>query len=146
MAKPDPALLDPARYPYQCEIPTRFGDLDVNQHVNNAAMVGLYEDARVRYHAASGYHAAMGAAGITAMVVSCALEYLGQGYYPEPMTFHVGAAELGRSSYLLLQLARQGSRTVGFSRATMVCVHDGKPTAIPDLFRDSVKPWMYRHD
>ena len=144
MAKPDPALLDPARYPYSCEIPTRFGDLDVNQHVNNASMVGLYEDARVRYHSASGYHAAMGAAGITSMVASCTLEYLGQAYYPEPIEFHGSAAELGRTSYQLLQLARQGDRVIGFSRATMVCVRDGRATPIPDLFRESVQPWMYR--
>ncbi|MDE2405283.1 MAG: acyl-CoA thioesterase [Sphingomonadales bacterium] len=143
MAKPDPALLDPARYPYTCEIATRFGDLDVNQHVNNAAMVSLYEDARVRFHGASGYHASLGASGITAMVASCQLEYLGQAFYPSPLTFHVAAAELGRTSYQLLQLVRQDGRTVGFSRAVMVCVRDSTAVAIPESFRESVKPWMF---
>jgi acyl-CoA thioester hydrolase len=143
MPKPDAALLDPARYPFSCEIPTRFGDLDTNMHVNNVALVGLYEEARVRYHAVSGYHAALGTANIVAMVASCALEYLGQAYYPEPVTMHVAAAELGRSSYHLLQLAQQGERIIGFSRATMVCARDGKATPIPDSFRESVKPWMF---
>jgi len=144
MAKPDPALLDPARYPFTCEIATRFGDLDTNMHVNNVAIISLYEDARVRYHAASGYHAAMGAAGITSMVASCTIEYLGQSYYPEPLTFHVAAAELGRTSYQLLQLVRQGERTVGFSRSTMVCVRDSQPVPIPEPFRASVQPWLVR--
>lgn len=144
MAKPDAALLDPARYPYTCEIATRFGDLDVNMHVNNVAMVQLYEDSRVRFHAASGYHASLGAAGIIAMVASCTLEYLGQAYYPDPLQFHVGAAQLGRTSYQLLQLVRQGDRVVGFSQATMVCVRDSQAVPIPDSFRESVKPWMFR--
>ena len=34
MAKPDPALLNPARYPFTTTIEPRFGDLDVNLHVN----------------------------------------------------------------------------------------------------------------
>ena len=144
MAKPDPALLATGRYPFACELATRFGDLDTNMHVNNVAMVGLYEEARVRYHAASGYHAALGAAGIVAMVASCTIDYLGQAFYPEPLVFHVGADGLGRTSYQLLQLVTQGERPVGFSRATMVCVSGSQAVPIPELFRDSVKPWMIR--
>ena len=144
MAKPDPALLDPARYVFRCEIATRFGDLDTNMHVNNAAMAGLYEDSRVRFHVVNGFHEALGAQGITAMVASCSFDYLGQSYYPEPLEFHIAAADIGRTSYHVLQLARQGERTVGFARATMVCVQNGRAVQIPDMFRESIKPWMFR--
>ena len=53
MARPDPALLDPARYPYSCSIETRYRDLDSNLHVNNGAMASLLEEGRVRFHRAS---------------------------------------------------------------------------------------------
>lgn len=143
MAKPDPALLDPARYSFVCEIATRFGDLDTNLHINNVAMAGICEDARVRFHKASGYHAALGGpGGAGAMVASFAIEYLGQGFYPDPLTVHVAAERIGSTSYSLVQLVRQGDRTVGFTRATMVVVSDGRPAPIPELFRTSVAPWM----
>ncbi|MDB5723718.1 MAG: acyl-CoA thioesterase [Novosphingobium sp.] len=143
MAKPDPALLDPTRYPFACEIATRFGDLDVNMHINNVALAGICEDGRVRFHKASGYHAALGGAGgVGAMVASFAIEYLGQAFYPAPVTVHVAAERLGGTSYSLVQLIRQGDRTAAFTRATMVVVKDDRPAPIPELFRTSVAPWM----
>lgn len=142
MAKPDPALLDPARYPFACEIATRFGDLDTNLHINNVALAGICEDARVRFHKASGYHTALDGTGTGAMVASFAIEYLGQGFHPDPLTIHVAAERIGGASYSLIQLVRQGDRTVAFTRATMVVVSDGRPAPIPELFRSSVAPWM----
>jgi acyl-CoA thioester hydrolase len=142
MAKPDPALLDPARYPFVCEIATRFSDLDTNLHINNVALAGICEDARVRFHKASGYHAALGQSGTGAMVASFTVEYLGQGYHPDPLSVHVAAERIGSTSYSLVQLVRQGDRTIGFTRATMVVVSDGRPAPIPELFRTSVAPWM----
>lgn len=144
MPKPDPALLDRARYPFTCEIATRFGDLDVNLHVNNATMMGLYEESRVRFHRATGYLATISKAGIAAMVASCAVEYLGQSYYPKPLAFHLAIAKLGRSSYHVMQLVTQGERAVGFCRTTMVCVREGAAVPIPDLFRENIQQWMFK--
>ncbi|MFT4026451.1 MAG: acyl-CoA thioesterase [Novosphingobium sp.] len=144
MAKPDPALLDPARYPFRSEIETRFGDLDLNQHINNVALAQLCEESRVRFHKASGYHAALATGGVGAMVASLTIEFLGQGYYPEPVTAHVAAERLGNSSYSLVKLIRQGDRTVVFARATMVVMKDNAPVPIPQVFRESVQPWMFR--
>ena len=142
MAKPDPALLNPARFPFSCTIEPRFGDLDTNMHLNNVALAGIVEDARVRFHRESGFHTAV--KGIAAMVASFAIEYLGQAYYPAPLTIHVAAMRVGRTSYELGQLVMQDGRIVAFTRAIMVCVKDGVPTDIPQMFADSVKPWMLR--
>jgi len=60
MPKPDPAMLDPARYPFRCAIETCFGDLDTNLHINNVSLSGLLEEGRVRFHRASGFHAMIG--------------------------------------------------------------------------------------
>lgn len=149
MAKPDPALLDPARYPFHCRIETRFGDLDTNLHLNNVALVGMLEEGRVRFHRTSGYHAAAAAAGMTSMVASIGIEFLGQSFYPEPLDMHVGAASLGRTSYVLQQLVMQGGRVVTFARSVMVCMgkgsHEGgNAIPIPDSFRQSVQSWMIR--
>ncbi|MEO5586272.1 MAG: thioesterase family protein [Novosphingobium sp.] len=142
MAKPDPILLAPARYPFVCEIPTRFADLDTNMHLNNAALASILEDARVRFHAASDYH--IGREGWTAMVANLTIDYLGQGFYPAPVSVHIGATSVGRTSYSLAQLVRQGDAIVALARSVMVCVKDDRPFPLPDAFRESVKPWMFQ--
>src|SRR5579863_2267668 len=141
MAKPDPALLDPARYPFHCAIPTRFGDLDINMHVNNVALVGILEEARVRFNQASGFRGAVVGQGTNktqAMIVSFAVEFLGQAYYLQPLDVYVAAASVGRSSFALLQLATQEGRIVCSSRAVMVCMEDNRAAALPADFGDSV--------
>ena len=140
MPRPDPALLDPERYPFRCELATRFGDLDTNLHINNVALAGLLEEARVRFHRASRYHDAI--AGMTSMAVSIAIEYLGQGYYPQPIEVHVAATDIGRTSYALCQLVRQEERVIAFARAIFVCVKDDRPAPIPPAFARTVGPFM----
>jgi len=54
MARPDPALFDPARYPFGNSVTTRFADLDPNGHINNVAMAAVFEDARLRFLTAVG--------------------------------------------------------------------------------------------
>ena len=142
MAKPDPALLDFARYRFACSIETRFGDLDVNMHINNVALAGLLEEGRVRYHRAAGTLGAL--TGAYPMVASLAVEFLGQSYFPDPIEVRVAATHLGRTSYTLAQLASQGTRVVAFAQATMVCMGPDGPVALPPAFRDGVQPWMLR--
>lgn len=142
MARPDPALLDPARYPFACEVPTRFADLDVNRHLNNVALAGMVEEGRVRFHQTSGFVGAL--RGLSAMVASMRIEFIGQGFYPQPVTAHAGAARIGRSSYALDLLLMQEGRTVAFAESVIVCVKDGVPTALPQGFRDTVNDWMIR--
>ena len=142
MPKPDPALLDKARYPFSYQIEPRFGDLDTNLHINNVAMTGILEDGRVRFHRASSFHAAM--VDLTSMVASIQVEYLDQSFYPDPLQVHVAASRLGRTSYSLNQLVRQGDRIVAYSEAVMVCVGKSGPAPLPEAFRTSIADWMLR--
>ena len=142
MARPDPALLDPARYPFRCEIETRFSDLDTNLHLNNVALAGLLEEGRVRFHRAGGYHAAIH--GMTSMVASLAIEFLGQSHFPDPLEMYVAAARLGRTSYQLNQLVSQQGRIVAYAQAVLVCMRNNAPGELPAAFLGSVEPWMLR--
>ena len=139
MPKPDPALLDPARYPFHCSIETRFADLDLNQHLNNVSLVGLLEEGRVRYHRAAGNHGPGGQ--LSPMVVSMAVEFLGQSYFPDPLDVHVAAGPPGRTSYTLYQLVTQQGRIVAFAQAVMVSMNGDRPTELPAAFRESLELW-----
>jgi acyl-CoA thioester hydrolase len=142
MPRPDPALLRPERYPFRCTIETRFGDIDVNQHVNNVALVGLLEEGRVRFHRESGYHEAI--RGMTSMVASIAVEFLGQSYFPDPLAIHVAPSRLGTTSYTLDQLVTQQGRLVAYAQAVMVCMGEAGPVPLPATFRDNVAAWALR--
>ncbi|MBB4857842.1 acyl-CoA thioester hydrolase [Novosphingobium chloroacetimidivorans] len=143
MAKPDPALLDPARYPFTCRIEPRFGDLDVNLHINNVAMASMLEESHVRLHRASGYRQAL-PAGVTTMVASVTIEYLGEGAYPDPVDFHLAVSHVGRTSHEVVKLVMQNGRVIAFSRTVMVTVGPDGPVAIPPSFTKQVDRWMLR--
>lgn len=139
MPKPDPALLSPARYPYSCQIETRFGDQDVNRHINNVAIAAYLEDARVRFYHANGFRQHV--AKLRVMIVSIAIEYLGEAHYPGTITVDCAVEAVGNSSLTLIHLVRQGDTLVAFSRCVMVAVDDaGKVSPVPDVLGD----WMIR--
>jgi acyl-CoA thioester hydrolase len=142
MAKPDPALLDPARYPFSSTIEPRFGDLDLNLHINNVAMAGFLEDGRVRFHRESGYRD--GLAGLSSMVASVAIEYLGEALYPDSLTVHCAVEDIGRSSHRLIQLVTQGARSVAFGRSVLVTVGSDGPAPLPASFADQAERWRLR--
>jgi acyl-CoA thioester hydrolase len=142
MAKPDPALLDPARYPFHCRIEPRFGDLDVNLHINNVALAAMLEEAHVRFHRASGYAARQ--QGLSTMVASVTIDYLAQGSYPEPVDVHIAVERMGRTSHVLAKLATQGERPIGFSRAVLVSVRNDGPAPMPDAFVAQADCWELR--
>lgn len=142
MPKPDPALLDPARYSFNCQIEPRFGDLDYNLHINNVALLGIVEEARLRFHAAAGHPVLRH--DLRPLVASVAVEYLAEGRHPDPLTICAGLVSIGRSSYTLGQLALQCGRAIAHVRTVMVCTDDSGPATIPQDVRDAMQPWLLR--
>ena len=142
MAKPDPALLDSARFPFRSVIEPRFGDLDYNLHINNVAMLGIVEEARLRFHAGAGHLA--GEHGLRPLVASMGVEYLAEGLHPDPLTVCTALSHIGRTSYVLDQLVLQRDRPITYVRTVMVCTDRAGPAAIPAAFRDAAQPWMLR--
>lgn len=143
MAKPDPALLDPAGYPHICEVTTRYADLDPNNHINNVAMAAIIEDARVRFHLASGFAKAI-PAGAQIMVVSLTIDYLAQAHYPHPLVIHSGLASVGERSLRLRHLLVQNGRPVALAEAVAVHVVDGKAVPLPETLRGTIEAWKCR--
>ncbi|MFM2301022.1 MAG: hypothetical protein RLZZ84_758 [Pseudomonadota bacterium] len=133
MPRPDPALLDPARYPFTVATTTRFADVDPNRHLNNVALAAMMEDGRVRFNFAIGFRDAI--APRRAMVASMGIEYLAQGYFPDPVEVRAAIEGAGRTSFAVIQLLTQGGRNVAFARSVIVCIDGDTPSSIPDAFR-----------
>jgi len=128
MAKPDPSLLDPARYRHQIAITPRYGDLDTNQHINNIAISAMFEDARLRFLVDV---AGTSPAGAAIMVVHLSIDYLAQTHYPDPIVFHGAVARVGRSSVETLQLAVQGNTPVAVAQTVFVITDGQRPLPVP---------------
>jgi acyl-CoA thioester hydrolase len=142
MARPDPALLDAARYPFSRPIDPRFSDLDVNRHINNVAIASFLEDVRVRFSQANGFMAS--SPGLAMMIASIAIEYLAEARYPDPLEVHSAIERLGRSSHAVVQLIVQGTTTVAFARTVVVAVGDAGAVVLSEDFMRDSQPWMLR--
>ena len=133
MPRPEPALLDPARYPFAHQVTTRFADVDPNQHLNNVALAAMMEDARVRFNLEMRGRIRIGER--RAMVASVAMDYLSQGHFPGPVTVHCGIEGVGRTSWTIAQLLEQEGRTVAFARSILVAIADDRPTPLDDDYK-----------
>ena len=140
MPRPEPALLDPARYPFTHAATTRFADVDPNQHLNNVALAAMMEDARVRFNLAIGSAIKIGER--RAMVASITMDYLAQGYFPDPVAVHCAIEGIGRTSWTIIQLLAQGGKPVAFARSVLVAIADDRPTPVADDYRLQLGEWM----
>jgi acyl-CoA thioester hydrolase len=142
MAKPEPILLDPASYPMRTEIGLRYSDLDVNRHLNNVALIDILQDGRGYYHRASGMvHAT---SDFTLMVANLNVQFLGEGFYGEPVVCHTGLLALGRTSQTVGQLATQGDRPIAYAETVMVTMVGGTSAPHPQKYREQMEPWLIR--
>jgi acyl-CoA thioester hydrolase len=131
--RPEPFELNIENYPFTTEIQLRFGDVDLNGHVNNVAVVRLFEECRVRFalhyrkHASNAVIAAM-----RATIVSTLVTYLHEIFYPDPVIVGVGMLHIGTSSFTKGAVILQRNRVVAHCRATLVRSEQGKSQALPE--------------
>lgn len=140
MARIDRARFDAARFPAMLAVQTRFDDLDVQGHINNAAAVVILQEARAQFNIASGLPNLRG--GLRTMIAGLTLEYAGEMHHPEPVEVSTGVLAIGRSSFRLGQVARQGGRGRIYSEAVMVFADADGPASIPPALRSALEGLM----
>ena len=140
MTRLDRARLDAAEFPVRFEVQTRFDDTDMQGHLNNAAVVVLLQEARVDFNRQAGLwdHGK----GLRMMAVGITVEFAGEMFFPERVEIFSGTTKIGRSSYTLAQVARQGGTARIYAEATMVFADENGPTAIPDPIRAALERMM----
>jgi acyl-CoA thioester hydrolase len=132
--KPAPERLQLASYPFATELVPRFGDMDVQGHLNNVALAGLYEEARVRF-VSSLYQLHSRPDGQRPMLAEATIRYLAEGHYPGQLVATCGVLRIGRSSYVIAQAMFQESVCIGIAEIVIVWTRDQRPHPIPDEFR-----------
>jgi acyl-CoA thioester hydrolase len=127
--KPEPFRLRRAAYPYFRTVPARFGDMDEEGHLNNVALAGFYEEARVsflRHHLKSrdGH-------GFRFVIANMSISYLAEAHYPGDYDIGVGVSRIGNTSFSLGAGLFLGEVCLGVMDTVQVVIMDDKPSAIP---------------
>lgn len=140
MARLDRVRLDTAHLPFFFEAQTRFDDLDVQGHVNNAAVSVLLQEARTRFNAALGIRALGQGRGLA--VVAMTVEFAAELHHPEPVELRCGLLLLGRTSFTLGQIARQKGANAVYAEVTLVVTGPEGAVPIPDAMRAAFTEMM----
>jgi acyl-CoA thioester hydrolase len=135
--KPTPERLALRTYPHHTKIEPRFQDLDPLGHLNNVALAGIYEEARVRF-TQTFRHPPAGAEGRRPVVAAISVTYLAEGLYPVPLTVATGVLKIGRSSYVTGQALFQNDLCIGTADTVVVFTDAGRPFPLPDEIRDGL--------
>ncbi len=142
MPRHDPRRTDASAYPWSVVVETRFGDMDVNFHLNNVAVAGLYEEARVRFNWHIRDSFAVGRPRF--LVARVEIDYLGEGEYRVPTSMGVAVVATGTSSWRVAMGLFQPGGCIGLCDTVMVHRGDAGPAPIPDPLRTALGEFALR--
>lgn len=134
MAKPEAWRLEAKNYPISMSVQTRFGDLDPLGHVNNVAMAGIFETARIHFHRLFGRHPSD--LGVRWLVASVSLNYIEEAHFPYDVLVHSGIGRIGTTSWQLLSAAFQQGQCVATCETVMVMKGSGASNGFDPVIRD----------
>lgn len=135
MARLDRTRLDAARLPFTFEAQTRFDDLDIQGHVNNAAVSVLLQEARTRFNATLGVRTLGTGRGLA--VIAMTVEFAAELHHPDPVEIACGLLSVGRTSFTLAQIARQKGASAVYAEVTLVVTGPDGAVPIPDGMREA---------
>jgi acyl-CoA thioester hydrolase len=129
-------------FPHRTTENIRFGDLDANNHVNNAVFSTFFEAARVTLF--RDPKRALMPAGLIWTLAQITIDYLGEMHWPGRVEIGIGVASLGRTSAVFEQAIFFEGRCTATARAINVLVDQAtrRPTPITDEIRTNYQRWM----
>jgi acyl-CoA thioester hydrolase len=133
----DPRRRDLAAYPFRIEMVPRFGDMDLNQHLNNVAVARFYEEGRVRFH--FDLHRRPGLERFRGFIAHLAIDYLAEGHWPDPVEIGVGIVHIGGSSYRLGLAMFQRGVCIGLCDSVLVHRGEQGSAPLPPLLREALE-------
>lgn len=119
-------------YAFRCQIDTRFGDQDINRHINNVSMGSFFEEGRIRFKAALGMAALQPGGTIAASIRT---DFIRDALYPGFLEIGVAVLRIGTTSWTLVEAAFQARRCVAVCQATLVLRNADGPFAMTAEWR-----------
>jgi acyl-CoA thioester hydrolase len=131
-------------FPYRLSDNVRFGDLDPNQHVNNAVYATYFETGRVTLMKDPRY--GLTREGLAWIMVRLDMHFRAELRWPGTIELGLGVVKFGRTSVTSDQVVFSEGRCVASAQATMVLIDEvtRKPTPLTAELIEALRPWLRR--
>jgi acyl-CoA thioester hydrolase len=130
-------------YPWTAEMETRFADMDVNRHLNNVAFSRFFEETRIRFNW-SLIEQGPPMDRPHYLVAHVAIDYLGEGSYPQPVTMAYAVGHIGRSSFRAEMAMFQQGRCIALCDSVLVHRGPDGPSPLPQALRARLEAFPLR--
>lgn len=130
-------------YPWQQVMDTRFADMDVNRHLNNIAITRFFEETRIRFN----WNLIAGGAPMVRpryLVAHVAVDFLGEGAYPEPVTMTYAVGSIGNSSFRCQMGMFQFGNCIALCDSVLVHRGESGPAPLPPELRTRLEAFPLR--
>jgi acyl-CoA thioester hydrolase len=85
----------PERFSFSTEIPIYIGHINYGHHLDNAALISLVAEARVRFFKALGY-SELDIEGVGIIVADVAAQYKSEAFHGEILVVEMGASDFNK--------------------------------------------------
>ena len=85
----------PEQFPFFTEVPILASDINFANHLGNDRLMGLLQEARIRYFKWLGYNEA-DVEGSSMILADAALQYLSEGFHGDVIKIEVALGDFGR--------------------------------------------------
>lgn len=139
--KPKRVLRRIEDFPHRTTEIIRFGDLDGNNHVNNAVFSTFFEAGRVTLFRDPKRN--LMPDGLIWTLAQITIDYLGEMHWPGTVDVGIGLASLGRTSAVFEQAIFFEGRCTATAKAINVLVDTNtrRPVPITDEIRRNYEQW-----
>ena len=131
-------------FPYRLTDNVRFGDLDPNQHVNNAVYATYFETGRVTLMKDPRHGLLQ--EGLAWIMVRLDMHFRAELRWPGTIELGLGVVRLGRTSVTCEQVVFWEGRCVASATAVMVLIDEvtRKPAPLAVQLVQALQPWARR--
>jgi len=131
-------------FPYRLSDNVRFGDLDPNQHVNNAVYATYLETGRVTLMKDPQY--GLTPPGLAWIMVRLDIHFRAELRWPGKIELGLGVSKFGRTSVTFDQVVFSEGKCVASAVSVGVLIDDAtrRPTPLTAEVVEKLKPWLRR--
>ena len=131
-------------FPYRLTDNVRFGDLDPNQHVNNAVYATYFETGRVTLMKDPRHGLLQ--EGLAWIMVRLDIHFRAELHWPGQIELGLGLVKFGRTSTTFDQVVFSEGRCVASAKAVTVMIDEAtrRPTPLPAEVKENFRRWVRR--
>ena len=130
------------RYPFATEVVIYTSHINEGGHLDNAQLLGLVSEARVRFLRWLGY-SQLDIEGKVFFVGDQAVQYRGEGFHGETLLIEIAPSDLADKGLdLVYRVTEKASgRLIALGKIGLVCVDPAsrKVSLVPQAFRDKLE-------